>query len=311
MDGAGPVYLVGTTGVGKTATALALADRFAVEAAERVPLEIVSADSMQVYRGLDILSAKPTPGERARVPHHLIDILDVTEPFSAAEFKRLAEAAIADIERRGTRALVVGGTGLYVKALADGLFDGPEASSNVRQRLLDEAESKGTDHLHARLMEVDPAAADRIARHDVRRIVRALEVYETTGRPISAQQTEWAEPKACVMLGLRLPRATLYARINARVDAMFEAGAVEEVERLVAAGIQRSWTAMQAIGVREIIAHRRGERSLDETVRRIKTQTRRYAKRQLTWFRKDPRIAWYDVADDGGHIAALAEAIAA
>ncbi|MBN1918683.1 MAG: tRNA (adenosine(37)-N6)-dimethylallyltransferase MiaA [Verrucomicrobia bacterium] len=302
MDGAGPVYLVGPTGVGKTATALALA--------ERLPIEIVSADSMQVYRELDILSAKPTADDRARVPHHLIDILDVTEPFSAAEFRRLAEAAIVSIERRGKRALVVGGTGLYIRALADGLFDGPDASRDVRQRLLDEAEAKGTDHLHARLTEVDPAAAGKIARHDLRRIVRALEVYETTGRPISAQQTEWAEPKACLMLGLRLPRATLYARINARVDAMFEAGAVEEVERLVAAGIQQGSTAMQAIGVREITAYLRGDTTLDEAKRRIKTQTRRYAKRQLTWFRKDPRIVWYDVADDGGHVAALAKVLA-
>jgi tRNA dimethylallyltransferase len=301
MDGAGPVYLVGPTGVGKTATALALADR--------VPLEIVSADSMQVYRGLDILSAKPSPDERARVPHHLIDILDVAAPFSAAEFKRLAEAAIADIAERGRVPLVVGGTGLYVKALADGLFNGPDASSDIRRRLLEEAEAKGTDHLHSRLNDVDPAAADMIARHDLRRIVRALEVYATTGRPISTQRTEWAKPKACFMLGLRLPRATLYARINARVDAMFDAGAVAEVERLVAAGIERSPTAMQAIGVREIVASLQGRATRDEAKRRIKTQTRRYAKRQLTWFRKDPRIAWYDVADDGGHVAALAHAI--
>lgn len=302
MDGAGPVYLVGPTGVGKTAAALALA--------AHTPLEIISADSMQVYRGLDVLSAKPTRRERARVPHHLVDILDVTEPFSAAEFKRLAGEAIADIGHRGKLALVVGGTGLYIKALADGLFDGPDASSDVRQRLLDEAETKGTDHLHARLMDVDRAAAGRIARHDLRRIVRALEVYETTGRPISTQQTEWAEPKACLMLGLRLPRETLYAHINARVDEMFRAGVVAEVEWLIAAGIQQSPTAMQAIGVREIIAYLRGVRSLDETVRRIRTQTRRYAKRQLTWFRKDPRIAWYEVASDGSHVAELAEAIA-
>ena len=309
MDGPGPVYLVGPTGAGKTAAALGLADRFAVEIADRPAVEIVSADSMQVYRGLDILSAKPTPEERARVPHHLVDILDVTEPFSAAEFRRLALEAIADIRRRGKRPLVVGGTGLYIKALADGIFDGPEASGEIRARLLAEAEAKGTESLHARLGDVDPGAAARIAPHDLRRIVRALEVHEATGRPISVQQTEWARPKPCLMLGLRVPRPTLYARINDRVEAMFDAGAVKEVERLVEAGIQQGWTAMQAIGVSDIIAHIRGDATLEETVRRIKAQTRRYAKRQLTWFRKDPRIRWCDVASDGSHVDELAFAL--
>ncbi len=301
MDAPAPVYLVGPTGVGKTAAALALADR--------TPLEIVSADSMQVYRGLDILSAKPTREERARVPHHLVDILDVTETFSAAEFKRLAEDAIAAIQGRGTLPLVVGGTGLYVKALADGLFDGPEASSDVRQQLLAEAETRGPEALHARLAGVDPAAAARIATNDLRRVVRALEVYETTRRPISEQQTEWQRPRACLMLGLHMPRAMLYRRIEERVGAMFEAGAVEEVRRLVEAGIEQSATAMQAIGVAEIIALLRGERTLDETKHAVKGNTRRYAKRQLTWFRKDARIQWYDVVPDGSHVEGLARAV--
>jgi tRNA dimethylallyltransferase len=301
MDAAGPVYLVGPTGAGKTAAALSLA--------ERVPLEIVSADSMQVYRGLDILSAKPTADERARVPHHLVDILDVTEPFSASEFRRLAEATIPDIRRRGRLPLVVGGTGLYVKALADGIFDGPEASGEIRARLLAEAKENGTAHLHTRLAEVDADAAARIARNDLRRIVRALEVHETTGQPISSQQTEWAEPQPCLMLGLQLPRAALYERINGRVEAMFAAGAVEEVARLVEAGIEQSPTAMQAIGVSDIIAHIRGKATLEETVRRIKAKTRRYAKRQLTWFRKDRRITWYDVGPDGSRVDELALAM--
>jgi tRNA dimethylallyltransferase len=301
MDAAGPVYLVGPTGAGKTAAALSLA--------ERVPLEVVSADSMQVYRGLDILSAKPTADERARVPHHLVDILDVTEPFSAAGFVRLAGEAIAGIRARGRLPLVVGGTGLYIKALADGIFDGPEASGEIRARLVAEAEAMGTGSLHTRLADVDPEAAARIGRNDVRRIVRALEVHEATGRPISVQQTEWAEPHACLMLGLQLPRAALYERINERVEAMFPAGAVDEVARLIEAGIEQSPTAMQAIGVSDIIAHILGKATLEETKRRIKAKTRRYAKRQLTWFRKDPRIRWCEGASDGRHVDRLAEAI--
>jgi tRNA dimethylallyltransferase len=311
MDGPAPVYLVGPTGVGKSAAALALADRFAVEATERVEIEVVSADSMQVYRGLDILASKPTTDERARVRHHLVDVRDVTETFSAAEFRRLALDAIAAIRGRGRLPLVVGGTGLYVRALADGLFDGPEASGEVRARLVAEAETGGIEALHVRLAEADSAAAARIARHDLRRIVRALEVYETTGRPISAQQTEWAAPAACLMLGLRLPRAELYRRIEARVEAMFAAGAVEEVRRLLAAGIERSPTATRAIGVAEIAAHLRGECTLDEAKRLVMTHTRRYAKRQLTWFRKDARIRWYEVMPDGSHVEALAHSIAA
>ena len=302
-SGPAPVYLVGPTGAGKTAAALALA--------ERVPLEIVSADSMQVYRGLDILSAKPTPAERARVPHHLVDVLDIGEPFSAAAFKRLADEAITDIRARKKLPLVTGGTGLYIKTLTEGLFGVLAVSSGVSQRLICEVEAEGSEALHARLVEVDPEAAARIAPNDARRIVRALEVYETTGRPISAQQTEWAQPKPCLMLGLRRPRQDLYRRIEARVDAMFDAGAVEEVRRLVEAGIEHSRTAMQAIGVAEIIAALRGECSLDEARSRIKMATRRYAKRQLTWFRKDTRIRWYAVADDGAHVEALAQAITA
>jgi tRNA dimethylallyltransferase len=309
MHGPEPVYLVGPTAVGKTAAALALAGRFPLEIAERPALEVVSADSMQVYRGLDILSAKPSPDERARVPHHLVDVLDVTEPFSAAEFKRLADAAITDVRGRGKLPLVVGGTGLYIKSLADGIFDGPEASSEIRSRLLAEAETIGVEGLHTRLARLDPKAAARIAHNDLRRIVRALEVHKATGRPISAQQTEWQQPTRCLMLGLRMPRATLYRRIDERVEAMFDAGVVEEVERLFQAGIERSPTAMQAIGVAEIIGALRGERTLDEAKRLIKRNTRRYAKRQLTWFRKDSRIRWYDVTADGSHVAALVRAI--
>jgi len=301
MNGPRPVYLVGPTGVGKSAAALALA--------ERIPLEIVSADSMQVYRGLDILSAKPSRDDRARVPHHLVDILDVTQPFSAAAFRRLAQQAIVDIRRRKKLPLVVGGTGLYVKALADGIFDAPEAASETRNQLLAEAKRSGPEQLHARLAEVDPEAAGRIAQHDVQRLVRALEVYETTGRPISAHQTEWDRPQPCLMLCLRLPREELYRRIEARVDAMFDAGVVEEVERLVEAGIEQSPTAMQAIGIAELIGALRGKHSLDEAKRLIKTHTRRYAKRQLTWFRKDARITWHDVEASNSHVAALAHAI--
>ncbi len=309
MHGPEPVYLVGPTAVGKTAAALALADRIPLEIAERPALEVVSADSMQVYRGLDILSAKPSPDERARVPHHLIDVLDVTEPFSAAEFTRLADAAIAGIRNRGKLPLVVGGTGLYIKALADGIFDGPEASSEIRSRLLAEAETSGVETLHARLADVDPKAAARIAHNDLRRIVRALEVHETTGRPISEHQTEWQQPTPCLMLGLHMPRAALYRRIDERVEAMVDAGVVEEVERLVQAGIERSPTAMQAIGVAEIIGVLRGGCTLDEAKRLIKRNTRRYAKRQSTWFRKDSRVQWYEATGDGSVVAPLVKAI--
>jgi tRNA dimethylallyltransferase len=280
------VALVGPTGAGKTDLGIALAQRFGAE--------IINADSRQVYRRLDVGSAKPTAQQRAAVPHHLLDVVDPDEPFDGARFRHLALAAIAGITRRSKRVLVVGGTGLYVKALLRGLFAGPARDPRLRARLEGE-EAAAPGSLHQRLCAVDPAAAARLHPHDRIRLIRALEVYELTGQPISAWQSahqfRGAEFDALV-LGINLPRAELYARINARCDAMVSAGLVEEVRGLYAAGFDPNLPALRSPGYREIGEYVRGLCDLPTAIARMAQATRRLAKRQLTWFRADPQVVW-------------------
>ena len=280
------VALVGPTGAGKTELGIALAQQFNAE--------IINADSRQVYRRLDVGSAKPTPEQRAAVTHHIVDVVEPDEPFNCARFRQLALTAIEDITRRGKRVLIVGGTGLYVKALLHGLFGGPSRDSALRATLLrDEEQSPGT--LHRRLRDVDPAAAARLHPHDRIRLIRALEVYHLTGRPISDWQAEHrfgnGALDACV-LGLWLPRAELYARINARCQAMVDAGLIDEVRRLYADGFAPDLPALRSPGYREIGEFVRGLDDLPTAVARMAQATRRLAKRQITWFRADPEIVW-------------------
>jgi len=283
------VVVLGPTATGKSALGLLLA--------ERLDGEIVNADALQVYRGLDIGTAKPTPEERARVPHHLLDVADPAERFSAGELSRRARLAIADIRVRERRPIVVGGSGLYLRALLEGISPVPPGDPEVRRRLLGRLEEEGLPALHAELGRRDPTTAARLPPGDTQRVLRALEVAEATGRALSewiARRPYGAARLGAVRLGLTLPRALLYDAIARRVARMVERGWVDEVERLLSGGLSPAAPAFQAIGYREIARHVEGhwslERALEETVR----ATRRYAKRQLTWFRKEPDIIWLD-----------------
>ncbi len=364
------VLLLGTTASGKTAAALALAPL--------LNAEIVSIDSMQVYRRMDIGTAKPTPAERAAVRHHLIDVVEPSESFSVARFVELADAAIADITARGKTVLAVAGTPLYLMGLMYGMFEGPSADESFRAALRERATREGTPALHAELAVIDPAAAARIHPNDLKRIERALEVHRLTGRPLSAMQTQWDASHmryAASVVGIRREKEDTSRRINQRVRQMIDAGLVDEVRSLMGGplepGARRVGTAhhslpgapyggqcppyeapspfkgegrattpspfkgegrgegqvpdtpgsaspspnplpqegrgpmaplseqaRQAVGYAEILAHLRGECSLDDAVEQIKINTRRLAKHQRTWFRKFPMTQWVDVADD-------------
>jgi len=295
--------IVGPTATGKTEVGILLA--------EMLGGEIVSADSMQVYRGLDIGTAKPTPEQRQRVPHHLIDIIAPDQPFSVAAYQELADQALADIWDRGKQPLLVGGSGLYVRAVVGGM-DLPLAPPDpeFRRRLEEEGRRSGTESLHARLASADPVAAARIHPHNVRRVIRALEVYQQTGRPIS----EWwrlddqrKERYNARQFGLTAPRAEMYRRIEERVDRMLADGLVEEVRRLLDQGYGEGLVSMKGLGYAQVAEHLRGKTSLEEAVRRLRRDTRRFAKRQLTWFGADGRIEWIDAAACGGVEAAAAQ----
>ena len=288
------LVLSGPTGSGKT--------RLALDLAERLGAEIVSMDSMALYRGMDIGTAKPTPDERQRVPHHLIDVLDPWESASVAWWRERAAEACCAVEARGHRPLFVGGTPLYLKALMFGLFDGPPADEDLRTRLIREAEVSGPATLHARLAQVDPPTAARLHPNDLRRIVRALEVWELTGRPISSWQQQWPQAQSgeeahglqpvglqeSSVLWLDLPREALYDRINRRVEQMFAAGLVAEVRALRALPRPVSREAAQALGYKEVFAHLDGRATLAETVTEVQTRSRHFARRQLNWFRHLP-----------------------
>ncbi len=289
------VAIVGPTAAGKTDVA--------IEAAARLGGEIVSCDSMQVYRYMDIGTAKPTPTERAAIPHHLIDVVDPDEPFNVARYQELARAAIGDIAGRGAWPFLVGGTGLYVRAVVDEyLFPWKGASPEVRAGLEEEAKAHGAPALHAKLETVDPVAARRIHPNDARRIVRALEVHATVGRPVSEMWREGhgrLRTDRLLMIGLVRERQALYERIDRRCDRMVREGLADETARLLGRGYEKALTAGQALGYREMVHYLRGRCSLGEAVDLIKRNTRRYAKRQLTWFRADPRIEWVDLGEFG------------
>lgn len=289
---ANALILTGPTASGKSALALDLAGR--------LNAEIIAADSMTLYRGMDLGTAKPSAEDRARVPHHLIDVLDPWESASVAWWLDRATAAVSEIEGRGKTALFVGGTPFYLKALLCGLFPAPPADPELRRRLEAEAEANGKDALHARLAAVDAPSARRLHPNDVRRVVRALEVWHLTGRPLSDwQQQDWwsgsgpgFQPGSCICLDV--PRADLYARIDRRVEAMFAAGWVDEVRHLRELPQPMSKEASMALGYREIGEHLDGRRTLAETIAEVQLRTRQFAKRQLTWFRALPGLEFAD-----------------
>ena len=282
-------FIVGPTGVGKTATAIALA--------KRLGAEIVNADSRQIFRGLDIGTAKPSWADRARVAHHLIDVREPDQPLDVARFGMMAEAAIADITSRGKRPIVAGGSGLYLKVLRHGIFNGPGASSKLRAELADIADRLGVDHLYQELRKVDPAAAARIEPRDTYRIMRAIEVFRLTGIPISQHQEahrRTARTRASLTIGLELPRARLYESIDRRFDEMIANGLIDEVRGLIAAGFHPEMPPLSTIGYKHTAAYLRGELNLQDAIALAKRETRRLAKRQLTWFRRDREIVWVD-----------------
>jgi tRNA dimethylallyltransferase len=285
------ICIVGPTAVGKT--------EIAIQLAQHLDAEIVSLDSRQIYRGMDIGTAKPTPDQQQAVPQHLIDCVDVDQPFSVAEYQRLADTAIAEIQERGKRTMAVGGAGLYFRGIIDGLFDGPGADAEIRAKLQREADEHGNVALHERLRRCDPEAANRVHPNNRVRVIRALEVYELTGKPISVLQGQWKtnEPRYPFRaFGLNIPRETLYQRIEERVDRMVEAGLIEEVKGLLDQGYPRNCVAMQSFGYKELIDYLDRNRTLHEAITLLKQNTRRFAKRQLTWFRNDPRIEWLDTS---------------
>ncbi len=289
------LVLSGPTGCGKTVLAIDLAQGLAAE--------IVSMDSMALYRGMDIGTAKPTRGERAVVPHHLIDVLDPWESASVAWWLEQAKRCCQEIESRGKRVLIVGGTPLYLKALMCGLFDGPPADEAIRRRLTQEADVLGSPALHQRLAAIDPSSAVRIHPNDRRRMIRALEVHELTGKPISAWQTQWPAARGeepsdrnqgtdvrdhGSVLWLDLPRDQLYERIERRVEQMFDAGLAEEARRLRTLERPLSLEASQALGYREALELLDGRITLKDAIMRVQMRSRNLAKRQITWFRSLP-----------------------
>jgi len=293
--------LTGPTASGKTLVAL--------ELARRLEAEIISLDSMALYRGMDIGTAKPTAGERAARPHHLIDLIEPDEEFSLARYVEAAHQAAEEIGSRGRVPLFVGGTPLYLKALLRGIFSGPPADWDLRQRLQALAEREGSERLHARLAEVDPRSAARLHARDTRRIIRALEVWDKTGRSISElqQQFDRARPAGeCRVFVLKWPPRELAKRIDRRVDDMFAAGLGEEVRRLLASAHPPGRTASQAVGYRDVIEHVRGVRGLDETIGLVKLRTRQFAKRQMTWFRSlsECRFVPREEEDEAAGVAA-------
>ena len=292
MSGAPLLALVGPTASGKTDAGLAVA--------QTLGAEIVSIDSMLVYRGMDVGTAKPTPADRARVRHHLIDLVEPSEPFSVAAFQREARVAIGGIVGRGARAILVGGSGLYLRAVVDDL-EFPGTDPSTRAELERQASALGATRMYERLAALDPVAAGRIEPGNVRRVVRALEVAAVTGRPFStfAQAWERYPVDAVRAAGVRMSRDVLIERIGRRVDAMLEGGWLDEVRTLMERGFGGWLTSSQAIGYAELARHLRGDIALAEAVEAIVRRTGNLARRQMAWFRRDPRIRWFDVGTEG------------
>jgi len=284
-------FLTGPTASGKSAVG--------IELARRIGAEIVSLDSISLYRGMDIGTAKPTAQERRETPHHLIDVLDPQEEFSLAQYIEAAGQAVAEIAGRGRQVLFVGGTPLYLKGLLRGVFHGPPADWELRRQLADDAGHNGGGWLHERLAAVDPVAATRLHPNDTRRLIRAIEVFEKMGRPISELQRQFeieCSAEDCRVFVLDWPRTELCDRIDQRVELMFSAGLVEEVRRLLAGPRPLGRTARQAVGYREVIEHLEGRHSLAETVELVRLHTRQLAKRQGTWFRSLSECRFVPVA---------------
>ncbi|MCC6486045.1 MAG: tRNA (adenosine(37)-N6)-dimethylallyltransferase MiaA [Candidatus Hydrogenedentes bacterium] len=285
--------VVGPTASGKTS--------LAIELALRLGTEIISADSMQVYKGMEIGTSAPSQADQARVKHHFVSFLEPDQPFSAGDFERQARPMVEFINARNKIAVVTGGSGLYVSALLDGLFDGPPASEPIRRHLHDQADAYGVAPLFERLQKTDPDYAQLIQPNDLRRIVRALEVHELTGQSLSAHHRKHQELRPIlpsVQVALDFPREVLYERIAKRVDNMLDSGFIEEVKALLDAGHGPALERLRSLGYREFASYLRGEKSLQEARDAMIMLTRRYAKRQLTWFRADPRIHWLPATEN-------------
>jgi tRNA dimethylallyltransferase len=298
-------FLSGATATGKTGVAL--------ELAQRLGAEIVSLDSMTIYRGMDIGTAKPSAEEQAVVPHHLLDVVEPADEYSVAQYVADATAVVEAIRARGREVLFVGGTPLYLKSLLRGLFDGPPANWQLREEIEAELEQVGQTALHERLTQVDPLAASVIHPHDTRRMIRALEVFRATGEPLSHQQMQFEDGRPadeCRVFILRRERGELHRRIESRVDTMIDAGLVDEVCGLTAGGKQLGRTASQAVGYREALAHLAGEIDVEQMRFQMQARTRRFAKRQGTWFRSLSECRFVDIAGEVD-AATIAERIAA
>ncbi len=293
--------LTGPTAVGKT--------QVACEVALRLNGEIVSADSMQVYQGFDIGTSKPSRDILGRVPHHLMDVVSPTEIFDAVQYRWRALKVIEEICARNRQPIIVGGSGLYIRVLLDGVFPGPSADRQLRETLYQEADAKGTLVLHERLREVDPESASLVHPNDLRKIIRALEVYYQSRQPISQMKlyrVPLDDQYEIRVVGLNRSRAELYQRIEERIDIMFSDGLLEECQRLIKLPLNQ--TARQALGYKEVFEYLEGKISLEDAIRLVKRNTRRYAKRQLTWFRHEPRLQWVAM-DDGRSVETVIEEV--
>lgn len=284
------LVILGPTGVGKT--------EVAIELAKRIRAEIISADSRQIYKEMDIGTAKPSSAVRQKIPHHLIDLVFPDEIFDVAGFKARAEAIIKELQKKDKLPILVGGSGLYIKAVMDGLFIGPGADWKLREKLKKKEEKEGRGTLHQELERVDPTTASRLHPHDQRRIIRALEVYHLSGKPISSYQTQFPSTLTnAVMIGLERERESLFRLINERVDRMVAGGLIGEVESLLSKGYSEDLPSLQGLGYQQIIAYLKGEYPQEEAIRLVKRDTRRFAKRQMSWFKRDKRILWIDTEE--------------
>ena len=284
------VVLLGPTAIGKS--------RVAIEVAKTMKTEVLTADSRQVYRGMDIGTDKPTIAERQGVPHRLIDLVDPDQPFNVGDYRRHAEQEIDRLHQQGTIPLVSGGTGLYIRALLRGLWSGPSADWTFRNRLDQEAKAEGKDYLYKKLSKIDPVLAERLHPHDHVKIQRGLEVYHLLGTPLSQVHHHHGfqeAPYRSVVIGLTMERESLYKQIDDRVELEIAKGLIQETQRLMDQGFHRTLGSMKSLGYRQIAGLLEGEYSYEEALRQLKRDTRHFAKRQMTWFRKEPSIHWLHI----------------